>query len=148
MTHKFKVGDKVKATRQVRSEGYRDNCVPIIRPGEVHTVVKLHNFTSDVYLDGRCWSVSADDFELYYPKPRRDYVADHMRRTLRAAGLTKDEASRFTKNTPRERRSAFSRNIPDGGWRPAGSFYWGESPEGYKFWYEVYARVNDIHGTS
>lgn len=75
-------------------------------------------------------------------KPKRDYVADHMRRTLRKAGLTALEAKQFTENTPAEKRHAFSRKLPRYPMQSNKSFEWATSPEGWNYWRALGMRLN------
>lgn len=80
---------------------------------------------------------------LAVPKPKRDYVKDHARRTLRKAGLTEEQAAKFVKNYEAEKDlplSELSRKIPRGLslvemlYR---SFVWDGTPEGFGYWNSV-----------
>lgn len=79
---------------------------------------------------------------------KRDYVADHARRSLRKLGLTKQEAAAFVRNVQEHGRvsghSTFSLSQLS---RKAEridllrGFYWGESKEGYPYWAAIYDRL-------
>lgn len=60
MTCKFKVGDRVVAIAPKKAEG-KDTPIMV---GERFTVSALHTFASDVYLEGKEWSVDTKRFEL------------------------------------------------------------------------------------
>lgn len=75
-------------------------------------------------------------------KPKRDYVKDHARRTLRKAGLTDEQARKAVDNAAkcggRVQLSAISRELPKDR-SPAsqwiqGAFLWDGSPEGFGYW--------------
>lgn len=83
------------------------------------------------------------------PKVKRDYVADHARRTLRAAGLSKDEAAKFVANMLAQpeacavRPSAISRKLP----KPLKdfiyyAFLWDTSNEGFNYWNDISVKLN------
>lgn len=80
----FKVGDKVRLIRQGKYGNRWDGDMQV----------------TEVYSSG---STATDrggafphvELELVVEKPKRDYVADHARRTLRKAGLTKEQAKNF-----------------------------------------------------
>ena len=79
---------------------------------------------------------------------KRDYVADHARRSLRKLGLTKQEAAAFVRNVqecgrmPRYitfslsqlSRKAERVDLLHG-------FYWAESKEGYQYWSAIDDRL-------
>lgn len=80
-------------------------------------------------------------------KPKRDYVKDHARRTLRRLGLSKVEAKQFVKNYDCQdpSLSEFSRGLPkdyknltEAVYR---GFLWDESPQGHAYWFAIAERV-------
>lgn len=95
------------------------------------------------------------------PKVRRDYVADHARRTLRAAGLTKEEAAdavntivkngRLLNTTYIQSLSDISRKLPHPGYGSLQTalerfirttFSWSASRLGWDYWND---RADAIH---
>lgn len=94
-------------------------------------------------------SVTSHDGVARPAKAKRDYVKDHARRTLRAAGLTDGEARAFVANytgsVERELPlSKFSRKLPrelslvDVLYR---SFVWDGTPQGFAYWSSVVTRL-------
>lgn len=81
----------------------------------------------------------AEDYELVAGK-KRDYVADHARRTLRKAGLSKQDAALFVKNLQEQNPTAvslYSRNVPASFCAGAlDGFLWSDSPQGHGYWAE------------
>lgn len=75
------------------------------------------------------------------PKAKRNYVADHARRTLRAAGLSKKDARRVVEEIAKHDTfdlSKFSRNLPESASVIlCTGFMWEYTPEGVKYWAEV-----------
>ena len=78
----------------------------------------------------------------------RDYVADHARRTLRKAGLSKEEARQVVENWGSSvPLSSFSRKVPavfsDVG--PAqflwAGFTWDQTPQGHEYWFKIAKRI-------
>lgn len=79
----------------------------------------------------------------------RDYVADHARRTLRRAGLSKEEARKFVENCKKSPRcdpeydlSRYSRQLPSGSLSLCVlcAFDWSWTPEGHEYWEGIYNR--------
>lgn len=79
-------------------------------------------------------------------KPKRNYVRDHARRTLRAAGLTDAEARKFVVNYRGPYPlSAFSRKLPGDKTLVQHlyeGFVWDLSPEGFGYWSNIVDRLN------
>lgn len=79
---------------------------------------------------------------------KRDYVADHARRSLRKLGLTKQEAAAFVRNVQERGRVDGHRNFSLSQLSRKAEridllhgFYWGESKEGYPYWSAIYDRL-------
>lgn len=143
----FKVGDRVRLVNTIY--GSKNEKV-----GDEFTVLfvsdggALYVHTDGVRpLSGGGWSKGVRDgwlpcrFEKI--KPKRDYVADHARRTLRKAGLSAEEARRAVANWNGTTHplSSLSRKLP----APLsmvllGAFTWSESPEGVRYWVEIHSR--------
>ena len=74
------------------------------------------------------------------PKAKRNYVADHARRTLRAAGLSKKDAKRVVEEIAKTEGltfdlSTFSRKLPcHVGEVLFQGFIWADTPEGFGYW--------------
>lgn len=139
---KFKAGDKVRVL-----------CAPgsyfaYMAEGSEHTVGKVH--AGFVCLKGHPEAGWCDyRFELIEAAPKRDYVADHARRTLRAAGLSKDEAAKFVANMVAQpaackvRPSALSRKLPYALHEFIRSaFLWSQTPEGFAYWDALSQKLN------
>ena len=144
MSTKFKVGDKVRVIESalpVGHTGFEDYI-------EGATVRRVHLTGPWTYTieaaSGRETVVAESKIAL---QVKRDYVADHMRRTLRReAGMTIEQAAKFTANTPPELRGKYSRKLPgkhstEFMWRFSLSFDWEYSPEGFDYWESVYTAV-------
>lgn len=94
----------------------------------------------------------AEDYELVAGK-KRDYVADHARRTLRKAGLTAKQAKEFVQNVQTQKHSEdvgdegnlskYSRALP-GGLRNclAWAFTWGITPQGHDYWQAIHNNIS------
>lgn len=86
----LKIGDRVQRLPKFLNHGGWTS------DGQTFTVSRVGKYTIGLKeIDG---SYFADCFFKVAPAnatKRRDYVADHARRTLRKAGLTKDEANDF-----------------------------------------------------
>lgn len=144
---KFNVGDKVRVVREDYPQVFKwcwDNG-RTLEKDQVLTVVSVGSLIQTEPCVGRWYP---ERFDLVKEKSQRDYVADHMRRTLRReAGFSKEEAAKFTANTPAELRSTYSRTLPGGCtfMQPARSFSWVKSPEGFDYWNEVNIRAHEFH---
>lgn len=135
----FAVGDRVVRIKEPLSSDK-----PFMEKGGEYVVSEVCVFGADIRLCGDDRSFSRRYFRRVSAKPKRDYVSDHMRRTLRKAGLTKEEAAKFTANTPAEKRSAFSRKLPKWPMISTRSFSWDDSPEGFEYWYDICRRTNGL----
>lgn len=143
----FKVGDRVRLVKQLIGGDKNEQI------GDEFTVQNVEQGAVYIHEDGTRrlpeggWTVGVNDgwspcrFEKI--KPKRDYVADHARRTLRKAGLSKDEARRAVANwdSGNYPLSSLSRKLPE----PLstvllGAFVWGVSPEGLRYWAEIHSR--------
>jgi hypothetical protein len=96
--------------------------------------------------DGGCWHTThakklawLEELVASMPdtKPRRDYVADHARRTLRRLGMTAEQAKKFVERMPAEKRSGLSRTLPERWYYLQDSFRFSSSPEGFDYWNDV-----------
>jgi hypothetical protein len=131
----FKVGDKVQCAVQERERARNPKYT--MWAGLVVTKVGIGGYYECVSSQGDTGGFWADDLSLTpHPKPRRDYVADHARRTLRRYGMTAEQAAKFVANLPPERRSAYSRDLPED-WSMTASFIWNDSPEGFDYWWDA-----------
>ncbi len=133
----FKVGDKVRILSAIPELGYKG--------GEVVTIKGFNYGDTTVIIEGRYPSggwptagISKSYLGPVRPKVKRDYVADHARRTLRAAGLPKDVAAKAVANIAKSGNynlSEFSRKLPHAASTILGcGFNWRDSPEGQEYW--------------
>lgn len=149
---KFKIGDKVVAASQKGTEVWLGLEV-VDTYGEMVTC-KITDPASkwDVGMKG---AFAEDDLRLVTPKAKRDYVADHARRTLRAAGLSKTEAANFVSalaeagQTWDVKLSQLSRKLPD---RLSvvirGAFSWADSVQGDDYWDNIVRREEEKEATA
>jgi len=135
---KFKVGDRVQCTAAYiagDAGNYKGAVVVSIARDSIPWPV-------EVQCDSGGGLFCEDELELYVPKPKRDYVADHARRTLRKAGLTKEEAAAFVRNNKEYDLSTFSRALPESAEDVLlKAFAWHESPEGLAYWNALRRRL-------
>lgn len=158
MSHTFKKGDNVRVASMAELRAI--NCYSAFVTATLDTVYvvdKVYN-TGIIYFVGCEGGWFTHRFVLHEAKPKRDYVADHARRTLRKFGLTKEEAAAFvaevqknggnnhsweTYERMRFSLSDLSRNVPAalGNEVVDRAFSWGGSSKGYDYWYSVNNRL-------
>lgn len=138
---KFKVGDKVRVI---------ESALPGVHTGwedyiEGATVVAVSNHLVNwpytiKAASGEETLVAECEIEL---QVKRDYVADHARRTLRKAGLSKEEAAAVVRNWASQDHtlSQLSRSLPAAlSSIIISAFSWGGSPEGFDYWNAIFVR--------
>lgn len=158
MSHTFKKGDKVRVASTAELRAINDHSAFVTATLDtVYVVNKVYNhgIISLVGCEGGWYT---HRFVLHEAKPKRDYVADHARRTLRKFGLTKEEAAAFVaevqkhggnnhswakRELVRFSLSDLSRNVPAalGNEVVAHAFSWGGSSKGYDYWDSVNNRL-------
>lgn len=134
---KFKPGDNARVLQEIPILGYKG--------GEVVIVRKVHGecvFIEGKYPNGHDPVRGLAEHKLG-PVPKRDYVADHARRTLRKAGLSAEEARKVVQywGHPECSLSALSRNLP----APLSAllveaFTWKDTAEGSHYWSSIQKR--------
>lgn len=120
---KFKPGQKVRVIEGASQYlcGYKPGDTFIVAYMNGKFVVPVGKY----YPNGSeiCSGIESRNFELDVeakPKAKRDYVADHARRTLRAAGATAEQAAALVKafafplGTNKLELSSISRKLPSG----------------------------------
>lgn len=140
MSTKFKPGDKVVATK------YRD--CEYWNNGKLEVTYCGAEFVHARTPDGKTGAWLVDQVE--FAKPPRDYVADHARRTLRKAGLSKKDAHRVVEEIAKSKNfdlSRFSRTLPYSvSCIIESGFAWFTTPEGGQYWaylaYEFHRKEN------
>lgn len=152
-TSKFKPGDKVRLVPQGKYTSVWDGPMIVQRPfshgAGVHA---LHPKSGE----GGFNDAELELCPAEKPKVKRDYVADHARRTLRKAGLTALQAKQFVQNVlaynpeqtakygPSAQLSKYSRNLPDTLARCIDdAFRWIDTPQGREYWDNIYEEHND-----
>jgi hypothetical protein len=153
---KFKIGDRVRLAKEIFGDQGE-------KVGDEFTVLDVttdHSGEQTLWIHedgtrriGSCeYTEGAEDgwrscrFELVreQEKAPRDYVADHARRTLRKAGLSKEEAAAVVRNwdrTGKYKLSQLSRKLPIRLSKViAVAFTWDGSPEGSGYWRDIWDR--------
>jgi hypothetical protein len=166
-TNTFKPGDKVVVNQDATANANIGN-PDLLRArieGTVLTVKKAEEpFIRVEEFEGQFY---AKRFQLApKAKPKRDYVADHARRSLRTAGLTPEQAAKFVENAKKLKPygavpdhvigtnkvtghidlSGLSRMTQPG--RVADvlgyAFSWGASPEGTAYWAKAHTHLSRL----
>lgn len=133
---KFKPGDRVIAKEFTDSAYWNNGKLTVIG-------LCMGGFVRCQSPIGRTGMWQADDLK---PDAQRDYVADHARRTLRAAGLSAKDARRIVQEIRHSKwmdLSTFSRKLPV----PlsnviTGGFPWAGTSEGIEYWATVAHRAH------
>lgn len=135
--HNFKIGDKVRCV-----SAWGDLALTV---GKTYEVKRADSDFLNVVEDddGKSGEYFPHRFELVpeqKQKAPRDYVADHARRTLRKAGLSREEAAALVRNWAHEtvQLSQLSRKLPDTlSAIILGAFVWDTSTEGFECWSNI-----------
>ncbi len=154
MSPKFKVGDKVRVIESALSVGHTgwEDYIE----GATVLRVRLDGATLEGQwpytikaASGRETVVAECEIEL---QVKRDYVADHARRTLRKAGLSAHDARRVVQEIQKSATydlSTFSRRLPAALSEIVFSgFTWEDTVEGEEYWDAVCAAAEQNEGNA